>query len=559
MNMVKKCYIYTRVSTSMQIDGFSLDAQRHKLMKYAEAMDMQVIREYSDEGRSGKNIKDRPQFVQMLKDIEKDRDGVCYVLVFKLSRFGRNAADVLSSLQTMQDNGVNLIAVEDSLDSSKDAGKLMITVLAAVAEMERDNIRVQTMSGRKEKAYSGLWNGGAAPYGYSLVNGKLVVVEDEAEAIRIIFDKYVNTDLGYTGVAKYLAKCGISKVIRHNGKLAHFSEDFVKNVLDNEVYMGKIAYGKRKTQTKKGTRGEYEMVKNDDYILVDGVHEAIVTEELWSLAHKKRKATAIRLSKKHDLEHEHLLSGIVKCPHCGKGLVGNVNRKKKKNGEPYPTHFFYHCNKSKKAGGYACDYRRQWTESDIDNAVVEEIKSMVANERFATAIQKIIDDKLDTRELEHQLESAQKEQKRIERLKDSLISQIDSLDNMSSTYELKFDDLQGRLDTCYLKMKEARDEVQDCENRLEQIKKNKVLKESVYQYLLMFDKVYELMTDLEKKMFFNNFISEVQIFGEAQKGERILKSIDFKMPIYYDGCETTHIGWDEKDSVESVVLMSRVK
>ena len=69
-------------------------------------------------------------------------DGVSFVLVFKLSRFGRNAADVLSTLQIMQDFGVNLICVEDGIDSSKDAGKLMISVLSAVAEIERENIRV---------------------------------------------------------------------------------------------------------------------------------------------------------------------------------------------------------------------------------------------------------------------------------------------------------------------------------------------------------------------------------------------------------------------------------
>ena len=73
------------------------------------------------------------------------------MLVFKLSRFGRNAADVLNSLQLMQDFGVNLICVEDGIDSSKDASKLMISVLSAVAEIERENIRTQTMAGREQK------------------------------------------------------------------------------------------------------------------------------------------------------------------------------------------------------------------------------------------------------------------------------------------------------------------------------------------------------------------------------------------------------------------------
>ena len=132
----------------------------------------------------------------MLRDIEEGKDAVAFVLVFKLSRFGRNAADVLTSLQRMQDFGVNLICVEDGIDSSKDSGKLMISVLSAVAEIERENILVQTMEGRRQKAREGKWNGGFAPYGYELKDGRLIIAEDEAKIIRIIFDKYVHTAMG---------------------------------------------------------------------------------------------------------------------------------------------------------------------------------------------------------------------------------------------------------------------------------------------------------------------------------------------------------------------------
>ena len=175
MNNPVKCYIYTRVSTAMQVDGFSLEAQKDKLRKYAALNDMEIVREYSDAGFSGKNIKGRADFQRMLNDVAAQTDGVSYVLVFKLSRFGRNAADVLSSLQLMQDYGVNLICVDDSIDSSKESGKLMISVLSAVAEIERENIRAQTMAGREQKAREGKWNGGFAPYGYTLVDGELVV------------------------------------------------------------------------------------------------------------------------------------------------------------------------------------------------------------------------------------------------------------------------------------------------------------------------------------------------------------------------------------------------
>ena len=117
-----KVYIYTRVSTAMQIDGYSLDAQRTRMKAYADFNDFEIAGEYEDAGKSGKSIEGRNEFNRMMEDIKTGKDGISYVLVFKLSRFGRNAADVLSTLQTMQDFGVNLICVEDGIDSSKDAG-----------------------------------------------------------------------------------------------------------------------------------------------------------------------------------------------------------------------------------------------------------------------------------------------------------------------------------------------------------------------------------------------------------------------------------------------------
>lgn len=104
MNKEKiKVYIYTRVSTVMQIDGYSLDAQKAKMRAFAEYNDYEIVREYEDAGKSGRSIEGRIQFRQMIEDIKNDKDGISYVLVYKLSRFGRNAADVLNTLQIMQD------------------------------------------------------------------------------------------------------------------------------------------------------------------------------------------------------------------------------------------------------------------------------------------------------------------------------------------------------------------------------------------------------------------------------------------------------------------------
>lgn len=145
------------MSASIQFDGYSLEAQREKPWKYGGYKGKAIVGEHSGEDFSGKNIQGRHEFQRMLAYIEDCKDGISFVLVFKLSRFGRNAADVLSPLQNMQDLGVNLICAEDGIDSSKDSGKLMISVLSVVAKIERENIRTQTMAEREQKARENKW------------------------------------------------------------------------------------------------------------------------------------------------------------------------------------------------------------------------------------------------------------------------------------------------------------------------------------------------------------------------------------------------------------------
>ena len=395
-----KCYLYTRVSTSMQVDGYSLDAQRDKLRKYAAYEDMIVAGEYSDEGFSGKNIQGRQEFQRMLNDIQDGKDDVSYVLVFKLSRFGRNAADVLNSLQLMQDFGVNLICVEDGIDSSKDAGKLMISVLSAVAEIERENIRTQTMAGREQKAREGKWNGGFAPYGYKLENGNLVIAEDEVEVIRVIYDRYIHTNEGVAGVAKYLNRNGYVKKLRQNNTIPGFSRDFVKNVLYNPVYMGKIAYGRRRTEKKQGTRNEMHVVEQSEFPVYEGQHEAIISEEDWYLAQEKRKINSFKREKVNNPDHAHILSGILKCPCCGKSMYGNIAKAHSKDKK---TRYYYYCKNTVTPTGHECSFRLNIEQTEINKFVAKVISAMVNNPRFVEAIQAKIGTAVDTEDMERQI------------------------------------------------------------------------------------------------------------------------------------------------------------
>lgn len=93
----------------MQIDGYSLDAQKSRMKAFCDFNDYEIAGEYEDAGKSGKTIEGRVAFNQMMEDIKTGKDEVSFILVFKLSRFGRNAADVLASLQVMQDFGVSFL------------------------------------------------------------------------------------------------------------------------------------------------------------------------------------------------------------------------------------------------------------------------------------------------------------------------------------------------------------------------------------------------------------------------------------------------------------------
>lgn len=239
----KKCVLYPRVSTEMQVDGYSLEGQKNGLKRFVDREEMEIVGIYEDAGKSGKSIEGRPAFKKMLSDIKNGLE-IDYILVYKLSRFGRNAADILNSLEFVQSYGINLICIEEGIDSLQTSGKLLISVLSAVAEIERENIIEQTMNGRREKARQGGWNGGFAPYGYYLKDNQLLIEETEAEAIRIIFDKFANSDIGLGGVAKYLNLQGIKKIPRQNGTLETWSSHFIRLILDNPVYCGKIAWGK---------------------------------------------------------------------------------------------------------------------------------------------------------------------------------------------------------------------------------------------------------------------------------------------------------------------------
>ena len=551
-----KVYIYTRVSTTMQIDGYSLDAQKARMKAYADFNDYQIVGEYEDAGKSGKSIEGRASFCRMMEDIKSCKDGVAYVLVFKLSRFGRNAADVLSTLQVMQDFGVNLICVEDGIDSSKDAGKLMISVLSAVAEIERENIRVQTMEGRIQKAREGRWNGGFAPYGYRLVDGVLQINEDEAPAIRTIFEQYVNTDTGANGLSKYLETHGFQKLARQNGTSPLFSATLIRAILKNPVYCGKIAFGRRKLEKIHGTRNEYHQVPQENYLLVDGLHEGIVSEELWNAAQVKLLAQSKRYEpvNRSKTEQAHLLSALVKCPICGAGMYSNKCTKRKKDGTPYKSFSYYSCKHRKMQRGQKCDFNKQIQEEVLDNAVVEVIIKLVSNPKFAAMMQEKINSKVDTTAIEQEIAAAEKQLRQYYSVKSKIMEEIDTLDPDDRHYIIRKSDLDERLYRMYDKIEEAENNLMDARAKKQAIEADKITGDNIYKVLICFEKLYNVMNPLERKKLMEHLISEIQIYPERQPNGQWLKSIKFRLPIVESDID---LCLDNESHTECVIALSK--
>ena len=538
----------------MQTDGYSLDAQKSRMKAFADYNDYEIVGTYEDAGKSGKSIEGRLEFNRMMEDIKSGKDGVSFVLVFKLSRFGRNAADVLSMLQVMQDFGVNLICVEDGIDSSKDAGKLMISVLSAVAEIERENIRVQTMEGRIQKAREGKWNGGFAPYGYQLIDGKLQINEEEAEAIRVIFDQYVNTDIGANGVAKYLENHGIHKIQRQNGKNPLFDAHLVRLILKNPVYCGKIAYGRRKTEKVHGTRNEYHLVEQDNYILVDGQHDAIIEEDVWQAAQVK----LISQAKKYEHVNRgkdtktHLLSGIVKCPICGAGMYGNKSIKRKKDGTKYKDFYYYGCKHRTMTRGHKCDYKKQIREELLDDAVVEVIVKLVGNPKFAEMMQEKINSKVDTAAIDTELASYEKQLRQYYAVKLKLAEEIDSLDPDDRHYMKRKADLDDRLYRMYDKIEDVETQLIETRAKKQAVEAEKLTGDNIYKVLIYFEKLYAVMNEVERRQLMETLISEIRIYEDKQPNGQWLKSIKFRLPIIE---EDINLSLENDKHVEVIIMM----
>lgn len=545
----KKCYIYTRVSTAAQTEGYSLEAQQERLREYADYKNLEIAGEYCDAGKSGKSIVGRPAFLQMLDDISSEKDNISFVLVFKLSRFGRNAADILKSLQLLEDYEVDLICVEDAIDSSTPGGKLTLTILSAVAEIERENINVQFMAGKMQKILNGGWPGGPAPYGYRSVNKELVVEPEEAEIVKLIFDRYIQDDGTLNGVAIWLNNNGYSRISK--GEVKPFTYDFIVNVLDNPTYHGKINYFRR--TNIKGIR------KNPkDAVEVDGIHEAIIDEDLWQQAREKREASSGRQEKVDEPDRVSLLSGLIKCPACGNGLIATKNKHVNKNrGGHYKTIHCYSCRYYRKSAGRTCEFKHTYNQAKIDSAVFEIVSNLAAHPAFEKAMAMAAGGDESVEAYEKRMKEIRKDLYHQEHEKNRVGAELDNLDVLSDDYDTEYERIQAEMDDIYDRIESLELSLKKIKKKCSEARQGVSSIEGIKKILKNFGKFYEKLTSEEQRELYRQFIERIEVYPEEQEDGRVLKSIYFRFPVRYGETDTieTWIGAeDEPDDEIAFVL-----
>lgn len=566
---MQRAYIYTRVSTAMQADNFSIEAQKTDIEGYCKYKDIQIVGDYSDAGYSGKNAAGRPAFMQMIQDIEDQKDKIDYVIVFKLSRFGRNAADTLNYVQLLEDYNIHLICTKDGTSSETGNGKLMINMLSSMAELERENIHVQTMAGRRQKAVQGGWNGGFAPYGYALIDGKLVIQEDEAAAVREMYRLYVETDMGFNGVAKQINET-FGKKPRQNGYLTKFATNIVRQIIVNPVYKGTLAFGRRVTEKIEGERNVYHVIKQKDptkIIYTPGAHPAIVTEELWDAANAKAAINGVKKEKIFK-DHEYILSGLVKCPYCGDSMYGVPNGTKiNKWGEKYRPSYSYKCRNRLRESGHVCPGKSQYSCKKVDEAVRDIIMDMVSQENFSEMLSSLLDKQVDRDSILAELEQVEKDIRRYTLARTKANNQLLNLDYDSPVADQEEEILNQRLMDAMVAISEAENKKATLNYRLLEIGNAEAARKSVYDFLSVFKDLYDQLTDAEKKETMQALISSVELHTKeymARSGQWI-KAIHFKFPISYHGeivedielDENGHIFRPNQSTDETVALLRR--
>ena len=383
---------------------------------------------------------------------------------------------------------------------------------------------MQFMAGRTQKMMEGGWAGGPVPFGYRNKNGKLTVEPGEAEIVRLIYAKYLEPEMKLATVVRWLNDHGYRRISR--GSPCPYNRDFAARVLDNPFYCGKIVYYRR---TNRG-RDEQNQRKE---ITVRGKQEAIIPEEMWDRVQEKRKEMAVHYEK-DEPDRISMLSGLVKCPLCGAGLVMQKNKHVNKNrGGYYKPIYYYACRNYRKSEGRRCSFKHTYNQSKLDGAVLEILGQLTRTEEFRNAFAAAIGDKSSEESFEGQLKDLRRRLHSQEHLKYKLGQELDRLDVLADGYDEAYDAIQERIDAAYDRIEQLETEIGQVRRKLAAVREGLQSSGQISRILDHVDRLYRKMSCAERRELCRQFIERIEVFPEEQKDGRILKSAAFRFPLFY--------------------------
>ena len=224
-------------------------------------------------------------------------------------------------------------------------------------------------------------------------------------------------------------------------------------------------------------------------------------------------------------------SGILKCPVCGAGMYGNKSIKKRKDGSNYKDFYYYGCKHRNMTRGHKCDYKKQVHEEMLDASVAEVISKLVSNPKFSDLIRNKINMEVDTSALDQEIENYKIQLRKLYHNKDTILSDMDSLDYEDKHYQRRKTDLENHLYKTYDKIDEAEELLVSAKAKKRSLLADKITGDNIYKALVFFDKLYAQMNEAEKREFLSQLVDNVQIYEERKENGQWLKSIEFKLPI----------------------------
>lgn len=270
-----KAGLYARVSTDIQMEGYSIEAQKEYLLNFAKSKEFNEFEYYIDGGYSGKDLK-RPAIQRLIDDVKFHR--LDCVIVFKLDRISRSQKDTLFLIEEVFNKyNVGFISMRENFDTTTPFGKAMIGILSIFAQLERETILERTKIGIKKRAENGYWKGGGKvpfPYTYDRNKGTLVPV---LEQVKLLY-KMINL---------YLSGYSFEKI----GTIVGMNESLVEKRLLSRTSLGLVPY------------------KNQEYV---GRHPAVISEKTYNKIIETHK-----LRSKSRTAIHYLLSGKIYCGYCG--------------------------------------------------------------------------------------------------------------------------------------------------------------------------------------------------------------------------------------------------